>query len=96
MNLTVIIESGWITDYSYEMEYGTCEVSSHFREMIQFMNYDSILSEEAGVFRACVRECGGKARIRRQVGNVKVEVNVHICQDARSISSRVSFDWVFG
>ena len=30
-----------------DVEYGTCDVSSHFREMIQFGNYDSILSEEA-------------------------------------------------
>ncbi|MCS1351697.1 hypothetical protein [Mechercharimyces sp. CAU 1602] len=28
-------------------EYGECDVSSHFREMIQFGNYDSILPEEA-------------------------------------------------
>ena len=31
----------------FEEEYGTCDVSSHFREMIQFGNYDSILPEEA-------------------------------------------------
>jgi hypothetical protein len=30
-----------------DVEYGTCDVSNHFREMIQFMNYDSILPEEA-------------------------------------------------
>ncbi|MBO2533250.1 MAG: hypothetical protein CW342_10255, partial [Thermoactinomycetaceae bacterium] len=30
-----------------DVEYGTCDVSSHFREMIQFGNYDSILPEEA-------------------------------------------------
>jgi len=29
------------------VEYGTCDVSGHFREMIRFGNYDSILSEEA-------------------------------------------------
>jgi len=34
-------------DFRNEVEYGTCDVSGHFREMIQFMNYDSILSEEA-------------------------------------------------
>jgi len=49
-------------DYSYEMEYGTCDVSSHFREMIQFMNYDSILSEEARrIFRRVLRECEGES-----------------------------------
>jgi len=31
----------------FDEEYGTCDVSSHFREMIQFGNYDSILPEEA-------------------------------------------------
>jgi hypothetical protein len=30
-----------------EVEYGQCDVSSHFREMIQFGNYDSILPKEA-------------------------------------------------
>ncbi|MEW9033830.1 MAG: hypothetical protein AB2404_14110, partial [Planifilum fimeticola] len=30
-----------------DVEYGICDVSSHFREMIQFGNYDSILPEEA-------------------------------------------------
>ncbi|SDC72372.1 hypothetical protein SAMN04488112_11483 [Melghirimyces thermohalophilus] len=30
-----------------DAEYGKCDVSSHFREMIQFGNYDSILPEEA-------------------------------------------------
>jgi len=30
-----------------KVEYGTCDVSGHFREMIRFGNYDSILSEEA-------------------------------------------------
>lgn len=34
-------------DFKNEVEYGTCDVSSHFREMIRFGNYDSILSEEA-------------------------------------------------
>ena len=32
---------------AFDEEYGTCDVSSHFREMIQFGNYDSILPEEA-------------------------------------------------
>ncbi len=34
-------------DFKNEVEYGTCDVSNHFREMIRFGNYDSILSEEA-------------------------------------------------
>lgn len=37
----------------FDEEYGTCDVSSHFREMIQFGNYDSILPEEA---RCMLRE----------------------------------------
>ncbi len=31
----------------FDEEYGTCDVSSHFREMIRFGNYDPILPEEA-------------------------------------------------